>query len=81
MLFCELYKIMLNKITFVGYRASDRPSLDPPLHSLNTKLTCLVQSFIDCLSRMKYCRIQSSSEVVLLYYKLEKQTGLEKNLI
>ena len=33
MLFSELYKIMVNKVTFVGFRGGDRhnpPSLDPP---------------------------------------------------
>jgi len=32
--FTELHKIMVNKITFVGFRGSDRPNrspLDPPL--------------------------------------------------
>jgi len=34
MLFSELYKIMVKKVTFVGFRGGDRPnrlSLDPPL--------------------------------------------------
>jgi len=34
MLFSELYKIMVNKVIFVGFRGRNRPnaSLDPPLH-------------------------------------------------
>jgi len=34
MLFSELYNIMVNKVTFVGFRGDDRPSrlpLDPLL--------------------------------------------------
>jgi len=29
MLFSELYKIMMNKVTFVGFRGGDRPNLPP----------------------------------------------------
>jgi len=39
MLFSELYKIMVNKVTFVGFMGGDRPNhpLDPPLNtSLNS---------------------------------------------
>jgi len=34
MLFLKLYKIMVNKVTFVGFKGGDRPNhppLDPPL--------------------------------------------------
>jgi len=30
MLYSELYKIMVNKVTFVGFMGSKSPSLDPP---------------------------------------------------
>jgi len=31
MLCFELYKIMVNKVTFIGFTGGDRPPLDPPL--------------------------------------------------
>jgi len=34
MLFPELYKIMVNKVTFVGFRRGDRHPRDPPLAEL-----------------------------------------------
>jgi len=35
MMFFDLYKIMVNKVTFVGFRGGDRPNrpLDPPMPS------------------------------------------------
>jgi len=30
-LFSELYKIMVNKVNFFGFRGGNRPPLDPPL--------------------------------------------------
>jgi len=31
MLFSELYKIMVHKVTFLDFRVGDRPHLNPPL--------------------------------------------------
>ena len=31
MLFSELYKIMVNNVTFIGFRGAIAPPLDPPL--------------------------------------------------
>jgi len=36
MLFSELYKIMVKKVTFLGFRGGDRPPLDPPLLPIHT---------------------------------------------
>jgi len=33
MLFSELYKIIVNEVTFVGFKGGDRSTLDPPLRS------------------------------------------------
>jgi len=30
-MFSELYKIMVNKVIFIGFMGGDRPPLDPPL--------------------------------------------------
>jgi len=40
MLLSEVYKIVVNKVTFVGFRGSDRPNrpLDPPLLPLKSNL-------------------------------------------
>jgi len=41
MLFSDLYKIMVNKVTIVGIKGGDRPhrpALDPPLDTLATHL-------------------------------------------
>jgi len=35
MLFCKLYKIMVKKVSFVGFRMGNRPPLDPPLCSMH----------------------------------------------
>jgi len=34
MLFSDLYKIMVKKVTFVGFRGGDRPNLPPLDQSL-----------------------------------------------
>jgi len=44
MLFSELYKIMVNKVSFLGFRGRDRPicPLDPPLIAWSVALkTCI----------------------------------------
>ena len=43
MLFCKLYKIMVKKVTFVGFRMGNRPPLDPPL------CRCVHLSLITCI--------------------------------
>jgi len=51
-LFSELYKIMVNKITFVGFRGGNRPLLDLPLPLLcvpkftpSTSVQCIQSKF------------------------------------
>jgi len=50
MLFSELYKIMV-KSYFRSFLGGDRPTLDPPLHGIDTKLTNVHRKRINRVTR------------------------------
>jgi len=51
MIFTELYKIMVNKVTFVGFRGGG--AIDPiaPLHQHEINFCSLVLLFFSCCNR------------------------------
>jgi len=73
MLFSELYKIMVNKVNFVGFRGADRPNrphLDATLLAWPVKQGGDKKVFT-CLNTKGYLRQLSSAKICVIQLELE----------
>jgi len=66
-LFSELYKIMVNKVTFAGFRGGDRPPLDPSLPQ--PQASYWYRFVINCY--LLFCNNFNEALTYLLFFSLK----------
>ena len=69
MLYSELYKIMVNQVTFVGFMGSKSPSLEPPVSNFDKISHDSTEGLhITALATLQYqCYLLNQPETLILY--------------